>query len=702
MSLSHIDLNPEEQHIPIPIVDNEDLNILILAISEHAQKAGPEKSDNQQKIASLMQALKFLSAEAASPTRSVKIHTAVMNTYLIDGFVEQRKKIKKGEPSIRTSLSAALMQFQANTQSRLFVGHVGIDTKREDLIETQIMHSVCSLREARELTDLCYKRTMEAFVAAIIDEKKMPEAQRIYQNAKRVVIEIEDKFKTSSNLWNTRLGQDRLGTAQANSAALLVPLNNILDNREKHSVESTFNQNKKQIVDALNTSFYPAVLIALLSLPPKDEKKPLSAEDQAKLNQLKKTLSRIENKYKPVGGNEDAIQVEVYKALMQLYVDAYIHQTSKDGRSLKKGPLLSYLEDTLKVFHDKTKNDMFYHNGSEPHDKILGSIQTKNDDSSVFRTEKHMFLREVIAPQLMTAAVSQGLLSDSAKSQDHFVYAYKTAEKMGSIAKMELNKQVTQALTGMQAAIALDPKSSTKEMKKMAEREEKLGKKFTNLLIIRDNVEMKEADLKELFDVAKATPRLMSAIQNYRAPVREQRANSVSERKDEASPSRLKDVPLVNFSAQDNSPRHSIFAKPSASTATTASNSAAVTQNNSRRPSLDEPPASVSASSRRNSIDEQKSSTPPSAPAFTADQLDSRGNPKSFVGPPAPAKINLPKKNPSAQDQAPKKPAAFTFTEIMANLHEKTKVESPSKSNSPSNRDDWDTASPTARTPKKG
>ncbi|MDR3477562.1 MAG: hypothetical protein P4M14_05965 [Gammaproteobacteria bacterium] len=689
MSISHANLALVETHIPIPIVDNDDLNTLIIAINDHISKAGPDKSDNQQKIAALAQTLKFLSAETASPERSVKIHTAMMNTYLIDGFVEQRKKIKKGEPSIRTSLSAAIMEFQANTQSRLFVGHVGIDTKREDLVETQIMHSVCSQREARELTESCYKRTIEAFVAGIIDDKKMAEAQRIYLNAKRVVIEIEDKFKTSSHLWNTLMDQNNLGMNRA-SGALMIPTQGGQDNREKHSLESVFDQNKKYIIDALNVSFYPAVLISLLSLPPKDEKKPLSEQDKAKLDELKQVLEEIQNKYKPVSGNENQIQIEIYKAIMQRYVDAYIHQIKKDGRKLDKGPLLSHLEDTLKIFHDKTKNDMFYGKGDKAHDKILGSIDTKENDSSVFRTEKYLFLREM-AQYAFNAAIVEGLQSDTPKSQDHFVYAYKTTEKMGQLAKMELNKAATKAVSNMAPEAVVDPKSRSKDMKKAAEREEKLGKKFINFLVIRDNVEIKEADLRELFDVAKATPRLMRALQSYQ-PLMAQQANAaaashrrapsaeVSERKQDspvaASQSSLSNSPqpetLSQFAAHRTSPRHSIFAKQSgSSTATTATSSAAATANNSRRASEDEGP-----SNQRVSTEEQKFSEP--------NPLDAGGQPKPFLGTAEPVKIHVPKiESPAAK--VAKTPAAFTFTEIMANLHEKVRaaVDSPSSTRSP-------------------
>ena len=180
----------EEKHIPIPVIDNDDLDLLIRSLRSHIPSAGPENGENQQKIKNLVKQLTDLSGENPSPERSLKIHTEVMKTYLIDGFVEQRKKIKKGEPSIRTSLSVALEEFQMNSQSRLFLGYVPSSTKREDILETQIMHSVCSPAEARELVTACYARAKKAFVAGLIDPQAMSDAQRIYQNAKRFAIEM--------------------------------------------------------------------------------------------------------------------------------------------------------------------------------------------------------------------------------------------------------------------------------------------------------------------------------------------------------------------------------------------------------------------------------------------------------------------------------------------------------------------------------
>ena len=285
-----------------------------------------------------------------------------------------------------------------------------------------------------------------------------------------------------------------------------------------------FQKNKEDVIYALNEAFYPHVLISMLQQRPKDKKISLDEGEQARLDTGIEQLKATREKYPLLRGNENKIRAEIYKTVMQLYVDTYIREMGKDGRSLTKGPLLTHLEEVLADFQKRTKNDMFYGAGKTSHDKILNSHNVKHDDSSEFRTEKYIVMREMTA-HAFNMAISKGLLSqESTASENHFIYAYKVAEKMGSAAKMELNKHAEAALTTMQKAAQINPQQKTREMKDLDKLEERVNRKFSNYLVIRDKVEIKEADLKELFALARRTPRLMTALRDFSPLVMESKS----------------------------------------------------------------------------------------------------------------------------------------------------------------------------------
>lgn len=513
----------EEKSLALPAITKNEISRLIQLITLSRDNKLVDQ-DNVSKINDLIKRLNQINDaiprdKTPPDDTSLKVHSEIMKTYLVDGYSLQRKLITKGKPSIRTCLATALKEFNKENRS-LFVGYIDVEKEKpEDLIEVGIIHSTRHPQEVKDIVEGCYKQVRHAmteWAANFHDSKYASEAQRIYQNAKRIVIELEDKpGQMSSHLWNKLLEKDGF-----DRTALVVPVEtpNDYDNRNKKSVGEYYTQNKKIIGSLVQENYFPYFLINLLiketeKMAPEGKNDPESivARDKIKIliGQIKAVLER-----KPNPGKElEAIEMEIFKLCSTLYHDTYIYDTSKSGHSVVRSTLQKILENTYLALSTSGKVDLLLGPGEKIYDKILNATTKKDDDSPTLATEKFILMQEQVR-KAFDIAMRDGLQASSAKAEDIFVYAYKSILKQGYFAIAELNKCVQDLQ--IPPTVANNPDlQNMKDRKKYYKLTADIQNKFGSFLGMKEKDESyKEDDLIKLYRFVKSTPGIMEIIKN--------------------------------------------------------------------------------------------------------------------------------------------------------------------------------------------
>jgi hypothetical protein len=414
-----------------------DANLALLINLLNKEKESLNKHD-QLAIGNLVGNLQKLLQQPASNARDVAVHKEFMKTYIVEAYLNERTKslgfVKKGPLS--KALENVIDTFEnVHRNKRLFAGVE--NPKSTNLLESRLMSSVMSTSDVKNLHD-AKKELTEMIFARAMAEGVTNKDQRIFVNAQKAIIAMEDDQQVSTRHWN------ELVKVKGLPGVLELSLDVNDKSRKENKLIANFNNQisgNPTIKNAILTAYYPEILMTLFSEKPRivggGSSLSLLAEKKVELSKTdNEVIDKFVSDIKDIRANSKDLNADIYKRVMEEYIKLYISERSRDGALTVKTPLLKYFEITLNNFTNRTGNEMFMNiHEKELHDKILKSTERSDTPADLVRS---------LAQMVFEHTVARVLTVPSASFETAFANSMKVIERLGPVGKAQWNKSRAQ------------------------------------------------------------------------------------------------------------------------------------------------------------------------------------------------------------------------------------------------------------------